>query len=324
MKKLRLVILAALTISIFPLTVSAQSGLDQRVAELSQQISKEMALYQKTAIAVVEFMDLRGTVTDFGHFLAEELITRLFQSKKFKVIERQLLNKILAEQALSLTGVIDPNSAKQIGRVLGVDAIVSGTVTDLAQSLRVNARLISTQSGEIFAVASTEIFKDESVMILLTTKTPNPVPGAKPSAQPAMPSKNSTPSSNSKVDVKNFTFEIIQCKLSGTTLTCDLFITNNDQDRELVLGAKGNDFSRNVKSRIFDDSANEYGAIKCHLGEKANAGEVTNSLVSGIPIKANLVFDNVSPETRLLTLLEIGFYAGDRFKAQLRNIPIIK
>jgi len=172
MKKPRLVIFVALTISIFPLIASAQSGLDQRVAELSQQISKEMTLYQKTAIAVVEFTDLRGAVTDFGRFLAEELITRLFQSKKFKVIERQLLNKILAEQALSLTGVIDPNSAKQIGRVLGVDAIVSGTVTDLAQSLRVNARLISTQSGKIFAVASTEIFKDESVIKLMIQQKP--------------------------------------------------------------------------------------------------------------------------------------------------------
>lgn len=146
----------------------AQGGLDQRIAELSQQITKEMTEYQKTTIAVVEFVDLQGNVTDFGRFLAEELITRLYQTKKFKVIERQLLNKIIGEQKLSLTGLIDPASIKQLGKLLGVDAICSGTVTDLTQSLRVNARLVSTETGEIFAVASNEIFKDESITKLMS------------------------------------------------------------------------------------------------------------------------------------------------------------
>jgi hypothetical protein len=34
---------------------------------------------------------------------------------KFKVIERQLLNKIIAEQKLSLTGIVDPVLAKKLG-----------------------------------------------------------------------------------------------------------------------------------------------------------------------------------------------------------------
>src|SRR5437016_5111738 len=149
-------------------SAAGQGGLDQRVSELSQQIANKMSAKQKTTIAVIEFTDLQGNVTDFGRYLAEELITRLYETEKFKVIERQLLNKVITEQKLSLTGVVDPTSAKQLGKILGVDAIVSGTVTNLAQNLKVNARLISAQTGEIFAVASTEIFKDESVIGLLS------------------------------------------------------------------------------------------------------------------------------------------------------------
>src|SRR6185503_18184287 len=145
----------------------AQSVLDQRLSDLSQKISNGLTESQKRTIAVVEFADLRGNVTDFGRFIAEELITRLYETKKFKVIERQLLNKVVAEQRLSLTGMIDQTSAQKLGKLLGVDAIVSGTVTDLGKSLRVNARVIDTSTGEIFAVASTEIAKDESVIALM-------------------------------------------------------------------------------------------------------------------------------------------------------------
>lgn len=150
-----------------PALVHGQSTLDQRLAELSKQISDGLTENQKQTIAVVEFVDLEGRVTNFGRFVAEELITRLYQTKKFKVIERQLLNKIVAEQKLSLAGMIDQASAQKLGKLLGVDAIASGTVTDLGKSLRVNARLISTNTGEVFAVAATEIAKDDSVNALM-------------------------------------------------------------------------------------------------------------------------------------------------------------
>jgi TolB-like protein len=147
--------------------VHPQVTLDQRIGELSKQISDGLTENQKQTIAVVEFADLRGNVTDFGRFISEELITRLYQTKKFKVIERQLLNKVIAEQKLSLTGVIEQTAAQRLGKVLGVDAIASGTVTDLGKILRVNARLISTGTGEVFAVAVTEIAKDDSVLALM-------------------------------------------------------------------------------------------------------------------------------------------------------------
>jgi TolB-like protein len=155
--------------------VQAQVSLDQRIGELSKQISDGLTENQKQTIAVVEFVDLEGRVTNFGRFVAEELITRLYQTKKFKVIERQLLTKIVAEQKLSLGGMIDQTSAQKLGKLLGVDAIASGTVTDLGKSVRVNARLISTGTGEVFAVAAAEIVKDDAVIALMGTGNIMPI-----------------------------------------------------------------------------------------------------------------------------------------------------
>ncbi len=146
--------------------VSAQT-LDQGIKELATQIANEMSEGNRQKIAVVEFSDLDGKITELGKFLSEELITKLFASKKFNVVERQLLNKVLYEYKLNLTGLIDETTAKQIGKILGVDAICSGTITDLVNSVKINARLISTETGSIFSVASAQIQKDEVVKKLL-------------------------------------------------------------------------------------------------------------------------------------------------------------
>jgi TolB-like protein len=147
--------------------IEAQNSLDNHNNKLVEQIVNSMREAGKTKTAVIEFSDLNGNTNDFGKFLAEELITKLFLTKKFEVIERQLLNKIITEHKLNLSGLIDPNSAKELGKILGVDAIISGTITDLGDAIKVNARLISTETGQIFSVASEEYIKDNTVKKLM-------------------------------------------------------------------------------------------------------------------------------------------------------------
>ena len=113
-------------------------ALDEGLKDLAGQISLGLSEGKKRTIAVVEFSDLDGKTTEFGKFISEELITRLFMLKKFQVVERQLLNKIIQEHKLNMVGVIDQSTAKELGKILGVDAICSGTITDLINSIKIN------------------------------------------------------------------------------------------------------------------------------------------------------------------------------------------
>jgi TolB-like protein len=139
----------------------------QRLCEYLTKGYKGKDVGGKATIAVVEFSDLAGGVTEFGRLLSEELITKLFATGRYKVVERLLLNKAIAEHNLQLQGLIDPKSAKELGKILGVDAIVSGTIADQGDSLRVNARLISTETAEVLSVAAVTIIKDDAVTKLL-------------------------------------------------------------------------------------------------------------------------------------------------------------
>ena len=111
------------------------------------------AQFKKTKIAVLDFQ-MQGEQTsskDMGKIVAEWLITGLVETGRFDVIERRLLEKLLEEQKLGVTGAIDPNSAAQLGKILGVKIIVSGTVTSLEGYTEINARLINVDSASIIA-----------------------------------------------------------------------------------------------------------------------------------------------------------------------------
>jgi TolB-like protein len=285
----------------------AQGTLDQRVSELSKQISDGLTENQKRTIAVVEFVDLKGNVTDFGRFMAEELITRLYQTKKFKVIERQLLNKVVTEQKLSLTGMIDQTSAQKLGRLLGVDAIASGTVTDLGKTLRVNARLISTGTGEIFAVASTEIAKDDSVTKLIGARDTEPTNGN---------DKTGQPTAAQTIDDLGFTFELQPCEMSRSMISCNISIKNNRDDRGLTLEVDG--------SRLFDELGNSYPAIVARLGNQSGGGPHID-LVSGVTTKARMTFQPLGSQASKIVMLQLHFTSwSDGRTIKFRDVPLVK
>jgi TolB-like protein len=325
-----------------PMAIAAPQGsLEQRVIELSQQISKEMTENQKRIIAVVEFSDLRGNVTDFGRFLAEELITRLHQTKKFRVIERQQLNKLIAEQKLSLTVFVDPASVRKLGQLLGVDAIVTGTITDLAQSLRVNARLISTETAEIFAVASTEIFKDDSVQRLLASGQATPASSSEliPATQKPSPAARTNQRAAARVVENDVVFECLSCKASGTSITCDLIVKNESStDKTLfIFGAAYSLFgmSNSHTTRLFDGSGNVYPPSRIDIGNKTAADInrfVALMILPNVITKAAIKFDNVSSGATSISLLQIAsglgkpdsYVCDQRFYVSFRNITVTR
>jgi TolB-like protein len=281
--------------------IEAQT-LDQRAGELSQQIARNMETGQKRRIAVLEFTDLQGQVTNFGRYLSEELITRLYDSNKFKVVERQLLNKVIAEQKLSLTGVVDPYSAKRLGSVLGVDAIVSGTIADRGDTLKINARLIDTETGEVFSAAATEMAKDKEVLALLGTGVTE--------TEADSPSGNAERLGSRKVTSDDFTFELQGCRRSSQYISCEFSIRNNaSEDR--VINLYANNYNNSVKSsRVIDSNGNELYPSASSLGSTVGDARrlwLKLSLVPQVSTKASLTFVDPAAKVKSIRLLRITF-----------------
>ncbi|MCK4827900.1 hypothetical protein KA005_69870, partial [bacterium] len=86
--------------------------------------------------------DLEKTITEI-------FITAFGKSAAFNVIERQQLEKVLDEFELSQSGIIDTSTAKEIGQLTGVEAIVTGTVSQMGNNQRVDARVIDISTGRV-------------------------------------------------------------------------------------------------------------------------------------------------------------------------------
>ena len=84
-----------------------------------------------------------------GAIVAEWFITALVKEGRFEVVERGLLKKILNEQKLVMTGVVDESTATKIGKLLGVKVIISGSVMKLENILEINARIIDVENASI-------------------------------------------------------------------------------------------------------------------------------------------------------------------------------
>ncbi len=106
-----------------------------------------------------------------GDTATDILITELVKTGKFIVVERDKLDKIMAEQKLGESGAIDPNTAAKMGKILGLNAIVTGSISQfgvkkegkdfiVTQSKQqivectVDIRVVDTETGQVLLADS--------------------------------------------------------------------------------------------------------------------------------------------------------------------------
>lgn len=133
------------------------------------------AEFKRTKIAVLDFQlqGSRNQSEDIGKIVAEWLITAFVKEGRFDVIERRLLNRVLEEQKIGATGIVDPDSASRLGKVLGAKVVITGSVLEFQNILEVNARIIEVESSSIIAaesVKSTSAVRLEDLVIDMAQK----------------------------------------------------------------------------------------------------------------------------------------------------------
>lgn len=130
----------------------------------------------KARVAIMNFennSDWSWWGDNLGSAAADELTTQLVETGRFTVVERTQLDAILAEQNLGASGRTTASSAAQIGKLLGVQVILTGSITQFSiervsagfggiggsyqrAESKLDVRLINTETGEIMVVAEGE------------------------------------------------------------------------------------------------------------------------------------------------------------------------
>ena len=322
-KRLTMTDKQVLTNWIRTLSEEIKISLSSQLEKLTNQIISSLDQNKKNKIAIMEFVNMQGKVSNMGKYISEELTTRLYLTGKFEVIERQLLDKIIEEQKISLSGMIDESSAVELGRVLGVDAIASGTITDLGTSVKVNARLISAESGKLFSVASVEIPKSDKVKVLLSQSI------ATTEEDNGSLSISATPK-NAVVTKNGFEFELLQTTVEVDRIVFEIKLTNPDNS-DKIFNLYGNIPEHSI---AFDNLGSEYYLMEAKYANKPLDSwfEYTEKkIISGTSMIMELSFGNkeaIPKNATKITLLELMFANGSnslkKYKVEFRNIPFVK
>jgi TolB-like protein len=101
----------------------------------------------KVRIAILDFQDI-DTERSIGRAAAENLRNALIERQRFIVVERAQIQQALQEQVFIQSGMVDSRQAVTIGKLLGANIIVVGSVTKLGRTFTINARFIDVQTGE--------------------------------------------------------------------------------------------------------------------------------------------------------------------------------
>lgn len=295
----------------------AQQKEIQTVAEaMAQKISKA----GKTSIAVVDFTDLDGNVTQLGRYIAEEMSVALLNAAdNFEVVDRTHLKTLLQQHKLSATGLIDPATATKLGKLAGVEALITGTLTPFGDSFRLAVKVLDVNTAKLIGAMSADLPNTET----LKTLDNNPISGDQPTPEPK-PTATKKPTNSAGTPTRvtemlGFTIELNGCKKAGDNVTCNYTITSNGKDRRFSLC--GDDCSN-----FFDEFGNEYEAIHATLADKSSSYWAETLLITDVRTKASVTFGKVSPDATIMKLYNFRADGenGEDIKIQFRDVPMLK
>lgn len=141
----------------------------------------------KKRVAVLSFADKTdagyswGGTKTAGDGMSDMLITELVKSDRYTVLERTEINAVLDEQNLGQQGVVTAQSAAEVGKMLGAEIVIFGSITEFGYKERstggrtrrfgvgissttavvaTDVRMVDATTGEI--LAAEDVRKEES------------------------------------------------------------------------------------------------------------------------------------------------------------------
>jgi curli biogenesis system outer membrane secretion channel CsgG len=115
--------------------ISAPAPAQEAAAPPAATAPKRLVTIMNFDYATVQtyVQQIFGSNQDIGKGISDMLVDKLLKDGKYRLVERSALDKILAEQNFSNSDRADSNTAAKIGKVLGVDAIIIGSITQFGR-----------------------------------------------------------------------------------------------------------------------------------------------------------------------------------------------
>jgi preprotein translocase subunit SecD len=123
-------------------------------------------------VAVVDFENETGSSANAAlvKAMTDSVIASFVKSGAIQVVERSRIAKLLEEQKLVLSGLIDTDRVANIGKLLAAEHIVIGSLSSVGNSWMVTMRLLEVKTGRILLAEMFQV-EDQSAVLTKTRDT---------------------------------------------------------------------------------------------------------------------------------------------------------
>jgi TolB-like protein len=153
---------------------------------------------QRATVAVMSLKSASGITSEDAELLSDRLRIELFNTGKFTVMERSQMQEILKEQGFQQSGACtDEGCMVELGKLLGVQQLIGGSIGKLGSMYLVNLRCIDVKTAKIVAVVSEDVKGGIEDVVGILAATAQKLAGGGQSAARAPQTTSTPPRQNS-------------------------------------------------------------------------------------------------------------------------------
>lgn len=121
------------------------------VALLALAVLAPIGAQAPATVALSDFVvnSANPSYSYLGKGFAEIVAFEIKKAPQIKLVDREQRNKLLEEMEFSLSGLTDPSAQLQIGKLLSVQYLVSGSISDMGGPLLVSLSMVDVQTGVV-------------------------------------------------------------------------------------------------------------------------------------------------------------------------------
>ncbi len=162
--------------------------------------------------------------------LQEKMVTSL-TNRGMQVVERDQLERVLKEQKLGYSGLVNMESAKKIGELLGAEGMLLGTINDMGNEINLNGRLVDIGTGDAISASEVALPKTPLIAQLLETQIDSEPSTVSPEDASAQSPKNANKSQQQAVFENDwFRIEVVSLRRNGSDIELKLRYINRTNE----------------------------------------------------------------------------------------------
>jgi TolB-like protein len=149
-----------------PANLADNSGsmtLEQALKEAADRIDERI-----TAGSKIAPLNFNSSHDKFSSYVLDELTANLVDTRKLTGVDRKEVDLIRGDFDFQFSGEVGDDSMQELGRMLGAQAIISGSLTDMGGFYRIVIRVLNVQNASVEVQYRANIASDNIMAALLT------------------------------------------------------------------------------------------------------------------------------------------------------------